>query len=100
RRLDRRFAISEAVRRDVIAIANVAPSRIVTIHGGLDDERGPAPDPAAPQEAQFPFRFRNGPGAEFVLSEPYWLYVGGDDFRKNLPRLIEALGILKADGRL
>ena len=36
----------------------------------------------------------------FEIPLPYWLYVGGDDFRKNLPRLIEALALLKSSGGL
>ena len=119
-RLDRVFTISESVRRDVIAIAGADPSRVVTIYGGLDEERwhaeptsegtptDPDVDPGAPN-VPLPtmagghrtyLRFQNDEGEPFAVAQPFWLYVAGDDFRKNLPRLIEALGLLKRDGRL
>jgi glycosyltransferase involved in cell wall biosynthesis len=99
-RLDRLFTISESVRRDVIAIANVEPSRVTTINGGLDGTRWGARATTGGDRglAGAPLRIRNDRNEPFEISPPYWLYVGGDDFRKNLPRLIEALGILKAGG--
>jgi len=100
-RLDRLFAISESVRRDVIAIAGVEPRRVVTIHGGLDDGRWAAPpEDRAPITPADPLKIRNGEGETFTLPAPFWLYVGGDDFRKNLPRLIEAFALLKGQGPL
>jgi glycosyltransferase involved in cell wall biosynthesis len=100
-RLDRLFTISESVRRDVIAIANTEPSRVETIYGGLDEMRwgairklGPSPD------AVRGLRISNDEGESFAVETPFWLYVGGDDFRKNLPRLFEALSLLKRAGQL
>jgi glycosyltransferase involved in cell wall biosynthesis len=88
--LDRLFTISNSVRHDVIAIANAAPQRVIAIHGGLDEGRWRTPR----EEGSPPL---------VDLIEPrglFWLYVGGDDYRKNLPRLIEAVAILKGEGRL
>lgn len=119
-RLDRVFAISESVRRDVIAIANAEPTRVVTIHGGLDEQRWPmlSTDRATGESSHTPrnpsmrtsrsgqacrpasIDVRNASGATFEVTLPFWLYVGGDDFRKNLPRLLEAIAILKRRGRL
>ena len=101
-RLDRLFTISESVRRDVIAIANAEPSRVVTIYGGMDEARWPllARGVDMPDVVRNPLRIRNDHGESFALPLPFWLYVGGDDFRKNLPRLIEALALLKREGRL
>jgi glycosyltransferase involved in cell wall biosynthesis len=101
-RLDRLFAISESVRRDVIAIAGAEPSRVVTIYGGLDEGRWPVLARSADVQnaARDQLRIRNDQGESLALPLPFWLYVGGDDFRKNLPRLIEALALLKHDGRL
>jgi glycosyltransferase involved in cell wall biosynthesis len=101
-RLDRLFAISESVRRDAIAIANVEPSRVVTINGGLDGTRwrDRATDAGDPGVADKSLRIRNDRDEPFEIPRPYWLYVGGDDFRKNLPRLIEAMALLKSSGRL
>jgi glycosyltransferase involved in cell wall biosynthesis len=101
-RLDRLFALAESVRRDAIAIANVEPSRIVTIYGGLDESRWTAPD-ALPDEGfteDLQMRFRNEEGEAFVVPGPFWLYVAGDDFRKNLLGLFEAVALLKREGRL
>lgn len=99
-RLDRLFAISESVRRDVIAIASADPSRVVTIHGGLEDEFWAPRAEVDRSIDRVPVRVENSQGESFELPDPYWLYVGGDDFRKNLPRLIEAFGLLKRDGGL
>lgn len=101
-RLDRLFAISESVRRDVIAIVNAEPSRVVTIYGGLDDSRWPALTEAVEDrnvDLQ-QLRIHNEQGEAFELPLPFWLYVGGDDFRKNLPRLIQALALLRDGGQL
>jgi len=101
-RLDRVFAISESVRRDAIAIANVEPSRVITIHGGLDGTRWQARATDAGERGHpgEPLHIRNDRGEPFEIPTPYWLYVGGDDFRKNLPRLIEAVALLKGSGPL
>ena len=86
--MDRLFAISESVRSDVIALAGVDPWRVVTINGGA----GPIDSPkrALPREGR-----AVGAKGSIPATPGYWLYVGGDDFRKNLQRLIEATGILK-----
>jgi glycosyltransferase involved in cell wall biosynthesis len=101
-RLDRVFTISESVRRDLIAIANVSPSRAVTIYGGLDESRWLAQGTRAGEHPRAGERMwmRNDQGEPLAIPLPYWLYVGGDDFRKNLPRLIEAFASLKRAGRL
>ncbi len=112
--LDKVFTISESVRRDVIAIANLDPRRVVTIYGGFDEERWPVDptdvdsdptvvDPGG-QSGTYgshpSLLIENDEGESFAVPTPFWLYVGGDDFRKNPPRLVEALALLKSDGRL
>lgn len=100
--LDMVFAISESVRRDTIAIANTDPARVVTIYGGLDEERWASLEThAAPGNVvNGLLHIRNDAGDSLRVPAPFWLYVGGDDFRKNVPRLIQAVGLLKKHGRL
>lgn len=104
RHLDRVFAISESVRRDTIAIANADPSRVTTIYGGIDEHRwsGLSVDDEAVGTDGRERNFRSGKlevtnanGERFPISAPFWLYVAGDDVRKNLPRLLEALAQIK-----
>lgn len=93
--VDHHFAISEQTRRDMIAIAGVEADRVTTVHGGVDVARwGPFRDAPLPDG---PPVVANAAGDTFVLDRPYWLYVGGGDFRKNIPGLVEAFARLLAD---
>jgi glycosyltransferase involved in cell wall biosynthesis len=78
RRWDLLFAISDSCRQDTIHFAGVDPSRIVTIDGGLDTAKSQIlrEGRAIPPDA--------------ALRRPYMIYVGGDDWRKNLDGAIEA----------
>ncbi len=93
--VDHHFAISEQTRQDMIAIAGVPGDRVTTVHGGVDEARwGPFRDEPLPDG---PPTVANTAGDTFVLDRPYWLYVGGGDFRKNIPGLVEAFARLLAD---
>jgi glycosyltransferase involved in cell wall biosynthesis len=70
--LDQLFAISECTRIDAIAFG-CNPKRLNTIYGGWDPNRF---NTSAEEPPQLPAR--------------YWLYIGGDDGRKNLRLLFEA----------
>lgn len=74
--LDKLFAISECTRIDTIAWG-CEPDRVVTIFGGVDENR-----------------FSGQPAEPPMLPEKYWLYIGGDDPRKNLPTLFAAFALL------
>ncbi|MDD5478439.1 glycosyltransferase family 1 protein [Rhodoferax sp.] len=89
------FAISECAREDIIRIGNLPPSSITNIYGGIDETRWlTAPTrPADPQNIEI----CNEQGERFVLRAPYWLYVGGDDFRKNVQGLVRAFASVLAE---
>lgn len=103
-RLDRLFAISESVRRDVIAIANVEPRRVVSVYGGVDEQRWTSVASSSTEingeTKNQHLDIQNELGETFRLRAPFWLYVGGGEFRKNVPRLLQAVGLLNGEGRL
>ena len=70
--LDRLFAISECSRIDAVAFG-CDPKRVTTIYGGWD-----------------PDRFKSAPAVPPALPAGYWLYIGGDDPRKNIQWLLQA----------
>jgi len=81
RNADRLFAISKATRLDTIRLAGIDPARIRCVYGDIDHrkrtliETAPA-DPAVP--------------AKFGLRSPYAVYIGGDDWRKNMDGMVRA----------
>ena len=81
--------VSEASRRDVIALLGVPEERIVMLPG--------APHPACrpPDEAAIA-RVR----ARYGIARPYILTVGTLEPRKNLPLLLQAFDRLRATSRL
>jgi len=82
RRYDRLFAISQATRTDTIRLAGVTPERVLCVYGDIDHrkrrliDRGGVADPAVLD--------RHG------IRPPYCLYIGGDDWRKNIDGMIAA----------
>ena len=70
--LDRLFAISECSRIDAVAFG-CDPQCVRTIYGGSDIDR-----------------FNTDMVTPPTLPAKYWLYIGGDDPRKNLVTLIRA----------
>lgn len=92
--VDHHFAISEQTRQDMIRIGAVEADRVTTVHGGVDEARWARfRDEPLPEG---PLTVANAAGDTFVLDRPYWLYVGGGDFRKNIPGLVEAFARLLA----
>ncbi len=79
-RADAIFTVSEAAREDLVRAAGAPRDRIVVTPNGVDP-------------VFFEARAREGPRA------PYLLAVGTLEPRKNLPVLLEALRILRRDGR-
>lgn len=92
--LDRLFAISESAREDVIRAAHLEAGRVQNIYGGIDDGRWDNLGAAAPQPLDSPLgsplAIVNDAGQALEVRRPYWLYVGGADFRKNVAGLIRA----------
>ena len=89
------FAISNCARDDVARAANLPLSSVTNIYGGIDESRWAAPQTAAANGAIL--EINNEQGERFVLRQPYWLYVGGGDFRKNLQGLVRAFARVLAE---
>ena len=86
RRWDQLFAISESARLDAIRYATVDPFRIHTIFGGLDPAKA-----AAIQSGGTPWSGEPLPPA-------YAVYVGGDDWRKNMAGAIQGFAAYRRSG--
>ena len=82
RESDRLFAISQATRHDTIRLAGFDPARIRCVYGDIDHrkrlliENGSSRDPTVPER--------------FGLRPPYAVYIGGDDWRKNMDGMVRA----------
>lgn len=75
------LAISESTRQDAIELLGIEPSRIVTIHGGVEQHFKPLMN-IEKLKAQLKQRY--------PLTERMVLYTGGDEYRKNLSGAIQA----------
>jgi glycosyltransferase involved in cell wall biosynthesis len=75
------IAISHATRRDLIEQLGIVPERIDVVHHGVDHERF-RPE-GAPDELR---QLRES----LNISDPYLLYLGAGDKRKNLPLMVRA----------
>lgn len=81
READRLFAISKATRHDTIRLAGIDPAKVRCVYGDIDHrkrtliETDPV-DPAVP--------------AKFGLRSPYAVYIGGEDWRKNMDGMVYA----------
>ena len=82
RRYDRLFAISQATRQDTIRLAGVAPERIVCVYGDIDHRKRNLIENGGPAEA--------GVAERYGLRAPYCVYIGGDDWRKNMDGMVHA----------
>ena len=81
------LAISEASRRDAIELLGLDPERVHSIGGGVGPEFAGTDQPVA----QLVTVLRE---TMPTLREGFVLYPGGADFRKNMPGLIRAFGLL------
>src|ERR1700739_2855926 len=88
-RADRIMAVSHSSKRDLSRTFDVAEDKIEVVYNALDERfvREPMPE-----------------GAERILerhavTDPFVLYAGNIKPQKNLPRLIEAFAVAKADLR-
>ena len=90
-RVDRVIAISRATRRELRERLGVPPEKITVVHNGIDHEQfQPVDNPADVRG----FEREMGLGGRFVL------YLGGDDFRKNIDVLVRALPYFPDDVEL
>lgn len=87
KQLDLGLAISETTKRDAQTHLGLAPEKIATIMGSVDDGfRILDPDQAR----------RSPIWRRLDLTQPYLLYIGGADFRKNLEGTLEAFALVNA----
>jgi glycosyltransferase involved in cell wall biosynthesis len=91
RRYDRLFAISQATRQDTIRLAGVAPERIVCVYGDIDHRKRSLIENGGPAEA--------GVVERYGLRGPYCVYIGGDDWRKNMDGMVHAFALFHARHR-
>lgn len=80
RRADQVITVSECSRRDLIRHVGLAPCRLQVIPEGVDPEFQPLADSNE----------RRAILARYGIKQPYLLYVGGINARKNIARLFEA----------
>jgi len=74
------IAISNSTKCDIVAYASVKPERIQTIHYGLADVYKYKVDTAQVLDEK----------KKHGINDKYFLYVGGLQFNKNIPGIIEA----------
>jgi glycosyltransferase involved in cell wall biosynthesis len=83
RAADRVVAVSEATRRDLLQLLSVPPEKVSVIGEG----------PLLAGE-----RLEPRPPADFPLGEPFWLFVGAFEPRKNIGFLLEVFEALRRQG--
>jgi glycosyltransferase involved in cell wall biosynthesis len=84
RRADAVITVSECSKRDIVKLLDLAPDRIHVIGNAVDGSLFPVRD------AWLLANVRE----RYGIAPRYVLYFGGFDMRKNVPRLIEAYGLL------
>jgi glycosyltransferase involved in cell wall biosynthesis len=88
RSADRVIAVSRATQIDLERVLRVPPARTVVIHEAVAPEFAVATPPAAVDAVV----------RRYGLRRPYCLFVGNLEPRKNLGRLVEAFGRVRARG--
>ncbi len=81
------LADSQATRNDLIRFYNADPTRITVVHLGIDADFRPVQDPAQIAAVK----------AKYGIKQPYILYLGTLQPRKNLTRLIQAFARLQRE---
>jgi glycosyltransferase involved in cell wall biosynthesis len=92
-RAERVIAVSAATRRDVENLLHIPPQRIRQIYDAPDPRflrGGPGNDPGDPLE-------RRRILERYQIDYPFLLYAGAVRPQKNIPRLIEAFAVVRAD---
>ena len=84
RRLDIGLAISDATKEDAERLLGIEPNRVTNISGSVSDIFR-----ELPAEERYTGKIWN----KIDRERPFILYVGGDDFRKNLRGTLESFAI-------
>ncbi len=88
RRADAIIAVSECTKRDAVRFYGVPPEKITVIYEGVNPALCPVADPATIAAAR----------ARYARNQPFLLFLGTIEPRKNIPVLVDALGALRARG--
>jgi glycosyltransferase involved in cell wall biosynthesis len=80
REYDQLFTISQATRHDTIRHAGVDPARVHCVYGDIDHSKRVLIEAGSDP----------GAAARFGLRQPFSLYVGGEDWRKNMDGMVRA----------
>ncbi len=88
RRADAIIAVSECTKRDAIRLYNIPPEKITVIYEAADPALHPETD--ANRIAQV--------RARYAHNQPFLLFVGVIEPRKNIIALVDALRVLRARG--
>ena len=88
RRADAIIAVSECTKRDAIRLYHLPPERITVIYEGVDPALRPESDSARIAQAR----------ARYAHDQPFILYLGTIEPRKNIVALIDAVRALRARG--
>lgn len=98
-RANRIIAVSQATQRDLESLLGIPPDRIRQIYGAVDTRYLEAFVPAdaraaGPHAAEF---HRRRLQERYQIHHPYLLYAGTIRPQKNIPKLIEAFAVLRAE---
>jgi glycosyltransferase involved in cell wall biosynthesis len=84
------IAVSEATKQDIVGFLGVPEGRVAVIPHGVDPAFRPVDDPIVLEKIRRRYR----------LPPRYVLFVGGMDFKKNVPQLIAGFALASSRGAL
>ncbi len=87
RRAAKVIAVSEATKRDAITHLGLASSQIEVVHGAIDEQVAKPVQAAELRETL----------SRYQIENPFLLYAGRIQPHKNIPRLIEAFAVVRAE---
>ena len=89
-RASRIIAVSNATQRDIEGLFGISAAKIRRIYNAPDPQfLADGPDPSAPEQQLTLERYQ--------IRRPFLLYVGTIRRQKNIPRLVEAFAVLRAE---
>jgi glycosyltransferase involved in cell wall biosynthesis len=88
-RADHIFAVSQASKRDLVRAFGVPESKVSVVYNAVDERFLTEPMPSDPERIL----------ERHAVNSPFVLYAGNIRPQKNLPRLIEAFAVAKAELR-